>query len=275
MLLKETRSKEATLSRHFDFETIVVDTNELESKRVATITLNRPKVLNALNTQTLKEIVSCLKVLEEDKAVVVLTGNDKAFAAGADIKQMLEAQPSDQINDEREKLWQDFCAYPFPIVAAVNGFCLGGGHELAMACDLIIAGDNAKFGQPEINIGTTPGAGGTQRFTRTVGKARASYYALTGEMFDASEAVTMGLVAKVVPYHTTVVEAKLCAEKMAKKSPMAIRLIKEGINAAFNTPLNEGLKIERRNFYLTFSLEDQKEGMRAFLEKRQPNYKGQ
>lgn len=262
------------MSKSFEFENILVDTSELQEKRLASITLNRPQVLNALNTQTLKEIVRALKTLEEDQAVVVLTGNDKAFAAGADIKQMLEARPSDQINDEREKLWQDFCAYPFPIVAAVNGFCLGGGHELAMACDLIIAGDNAKFGQPEINIGTTPGAGGTQRFTRTVGKARASYYALTGEMFDADEALNMGLVAKVVPYRTTLVEAKLCAEKMAMKSPMALRLIKEGINASFNTTLQEGLKLERRNFYLTFSLEDQKEGMRAFLEKRAPNYKG-
>jgi enoyl-CoA hydratase len=262
------------LSNSFDFENILVDTSSLGESRMATITLNRPKVLNALNTQTLREIVAALKELEKNHAVVVLTGNDKAFAAGADIKQMLEARPSDQINDDREKLWKEFCSYPYPIVAAVNGFCLGGGHELAMACDLMIAGDNAKFGQPEINIGTTPGAGGTQRFTRTIGKAKASYYALTGEMFGADKALQMGLVAKVVPYRTTVVEAKLCASKMAKKSPMALRLIKEGINSAFNTTLDEGLKLERRNFYLTFSLEDQKEGMKAFLEKRQPNYKG-
>lgn len=263
------------MNSHFEFENILVDTDELSETGVVTITLNRPKVLNALDTLTLKEIVSALSGLRELSPIVVLTGNDKAFAAGADIKQMIEACPSDQINDEREKLWQDFTAYPFPIIAAVNGFCLGGGHELAMACDLIIAGDNAKFGQPEINIGTTPGAGGTQRFTRTVGKAKASYYALTGEMFDAISAEKMGLVAKVVPYRTTLVEAKECAKKMATKSPMALRLIKEGINAAFNTTLNEGLKLERRNFYLTFSLKDQKEGMQAFLEKRSPKYSGQ
>lgn len=260
---------------NFDFENILVDTSALELKRTVTITLNRPKVLNALNTQTLKEIVRALKTLEEQAPIIILTGNERAFAAGADIKQMLEAKPSDQIHDEREKLWQDFSAFSYPIIAAVNGFCLGGGHELAMACDLIIAGDNAKFGQPEINIGTTPGAGGTQRFTRTVGKARASYYALTGELFGADEALEMGLVAKVVPTRTTLKEAQITAEKMAAKSPLALRLIKEGINSSFNTTLQEGLKLERRNFYLTFSFEDQKEGMRAFIEKRQPEYKGQ
>lgn len=263
------------MNSHFDFENILVDTLDLSQSGVVTITLNRPKVLNALDTHTLREIVAALSGIKELSPIVVLTGNDKAFAAGADIKQMLAAKPSDQINDDREKLWTEFCSFPFPIIAAVNGFCLGGGHELAMACDLIIAGDNAKFGQPEINIGTTPGAGGTQRFTRTVGKAKASYYALTGEMFDAFAAEKMGLVAKVVPYRTTIVEAKECAKKMAQKSPMALRLIKEGINAAFNTTLNEGLKLERRNFYLTFSMDDQKEGMQAFLEKRPPKYTGQ
>ena len=256
----------------FDWENILVDTADLH-EGIVTITLNRPKVLNALNTQTLKEIVLTLKELQrrDDTRVVILTGNEKAFAAGADIAQMLAATPADQIKDEREGLWKEFTLFPLPIIAAVNGFCLGGGHELAMACDTIIAGDNALMGQPEVNLGITPGAGGTQRFTRTIGKARASYYALTGEMFSAHEALEMGLVAKAL---LDALDARETAKKMAKKSPMALRLIKESIQASFNTSLDEGLKLERRNFYLTFSMEDQKEGMRAFLEKRSPNYTG-
>lgn len=254
---------------------ILINTEELDSHGILLLTLNRPKVLNALNTETLREIVSALKEYKDKARVTIITGDDRAFAAGADIGQMLTQAPADQILDDREMIWKEFNNHPYPIIAAVNGFCLGGGHELAMACDLIIAGDNAKFGQPEINIGTTPGAGGTQRFTRTVGKAKASYYALTGEMFGAQQACDWGLVAKVVPTKTTIEEAKLAAKKMAQKSPLALRLIKEGIQASFNTSLDEGLKLERRNFYLTFSFQDQKEGMSAFLEKREPDYKGQ
>lgn len=258
-----------------NFENILIDNSELEAHGIITITLNRPKVLNALNTQTLKEIVSVLRDYRTRAKVTIITGQERAFAAGADIVQMLSQNPADQLTDERENLWKEFNQHPYPILAAVNGFCLGGGHELAMACDLIIAGDNAKFGQPEINIGTTPGAGGTQRFTRTIGKARASYYALTGEMFSADQALEMGLVAKVVPTKATLTETKEVAKKMAMKSPLALKLIKEGIQASFNTTLDEGLKLERRNFYLTFSFKDQKEGMSAFLEKRKPEYKGQ
>jgi enoyl-CoA hydratase len=239
------------------------------------IQLNRPKVLNALDTQTLQEVVIALEEFQNAGIkVVILTGNDKAFAAGADIKTMVSATVSDQINDQRERVWKDFNNINIPIIAAVNGFCLGGGNELAMACDFIIAGDNAKFGQPEINIATTPGAGGTQRLTRALGKSRASYYCLTGEMFSAQEALEWGLVAKVVPNRTLIQEAKVAAKKIAAKSPLASKLIKEGINASFSSTLEEGLKLERRNFYLTFGLEDQKEGMNAFLEKRDPNYKG-
>lgn len=256
-------------------ENILIDTSELDSQGILLLTLNRPKVLNALNTETLREIVSALKEYKEKAKVTIITGNEKAFAAGADIAQMMTQNPADQINDDREAIWKEFNSHPYPIIAAVNGFCLGGGHELAMACDLIIAGDNAKFGQPEINIGTTPGAGGTQRLTRTIGKARASYYAMTGEMFGADQAFSWGLVSKVVPSKTTIEEAKSAARKMAKKSPLALRLIKEGIQASFNTTLDEGLKLERRNFYLTFSFQDQKEGMNAFMEKRNPEYKGQ
>lgn len=247
----------------------------LPLESVGMIQLNRPKVLNALDTQTLQEVVIALEEFQNAGIkVVILTGNDKAFAAGADIKTMVSATVSDQINDQRERVWKDFNNINIPIIAAVNGFCLGGGNELAMACDFIIAGDNAKFGQPEINIATTPGAGGTQRLTRALGKSRASYYCLTGEMFSAQEALEWGLVAKVVPNRTLIQEAKVAAKKIAAKSPLASKLIKEGINASFSSTLEEGLKLERRNFYLTFGLEDQKEGMNAFLEKRDPNYKG-
>jgi len=255
------------------FENILTS---LPLESVGLIQLNRPTVLNALDTQTLHEVVTALDEFQSAGIrVVILTGNDKAFAAGADIKAMVEAKASDQIQDERENLWRRFNSTSIPIIAAVNGFCLGGGNELAMACDFIIAGDSARFGQPEINIATTPGAGGTQRLTRALGKSRASYYCLTGEMFSAQEALAWGLVAKVVPARTLIQEAKIAAKKIAEKAPLSARLIKEGINASFNSTLEEGLKLERRNFYLTFALEDQKEGMKAFLEKRKPHYKGQ
>ncbi len=255
------------------FENILTS---LPLESVGMIQLNRPKVLNALDTQTLHEIVLALEEYENAGIrVVILTGNDKAFAAGADIKAMVEAKVSDQINDLRERIWKRFNGISIPIIAAVNGFCLGGGNELAMACDFIIAGDSARFGQPEINIATTPGAGGTQRLTRALGKSRASYYCLTGEMFSAAEAYEWGLVAKIVPARTLIQEAKVTAKKIAAKAPLSTRLIKEGITASFNSTLEDGLKLERRNFYLTFALEDQKEGMNAFLEKREPNYKGE
>ena len=254
---------------------ILISDDLLNSHGILEITINRPKVLNSLDTETLREIVNTLHRHKDIAKVVVITGSEKSFSAGADISQMVNQGPVDQIKDDREFLWKEFNAYPFPIIAAVNGLCLGGGNELAMACDIIIAGDNARFGQPEINIGTTPGAGGTQRLTRAIGKARASYYALTGEMFSAEEAYQWGLVAKVVPYKTTLLEAKETAKKMALKSPLALKLVKEGIQTSFNTSLDEGLKLERRNFYLTFSFQDQKEGMNAFLEKRSPYYEGQ
>lgn len=254
------------------FENILTS---LPAEFVGKIQLNRPRLLNALDTQTLLEVAMALEEFESAGIrVVILTGNDKAFAAGADIKAMAQAKVSDQINDTRERVWKRFNNISIPVIAAVNGFCLGGGNELAMACDFIIAGDSAKFGQPEINIATTPGAGGTQRFTRALGKSKASYYALTGEMFSAEEAYEWGLVAKVVPSRTLLQEALVAAKKIAAKAPLSSRLIKEGINASFNTTLDEGLKLERRNFYLTFGLDDQKEGMNAFLEKRDPIYKG-
>lgn len=242
-------------------------------KGIGLIQLNRPKALNALNTETLQEIVETLESWD-DMNVVIITGNDKAFSAGADIKSMAAATPMDQFLDQREKLWKRFNLIKFPIIAAVNGFCLGGGHELAMSCDITIAGDKAKFGQPEINIGTVPGAGGTQRFTKAMGKSKAMYYALTGEMFTAEDAFKLNLVAKVVPSSTLLQETFVIAKRIAEKSPVASSLIKESINQSFEMSLSQGLMLERRNFYLTFASADQKEGMNAFLEKRSPEYKG-
>lgn len=244
----------------------------LEQEDILTITMNRPERLNALDTQTLKEIVECLESTKSK--VAILTGSDKAFAAGADIKQMVAASPIDQLSDEREQLWKRFQQTTFPVIAAVNGFCLGGGHELAMSCDIVIAGDNAKFGQPEVKIGTIPGAGGTQRLVRAVGKSKAMELCLTGDMFSAKQALSWQLVSKVVPYQTTVKETQELAKKMINKSPLALRLIKENINYAFDNHLSQGLSFERRQFYLTFASQDQKEGMQAFLEKRTPDYKG-
>lgn len=240
---------------------------------IGLIQLNRPQAMNALNTETLVEIVETLESWHGMKAVIV-TGNDKAFSAGADIKAMVSQTPMDQLLDQREKLWKRFSLIKYPIIAAVNGFCLGGGHELAMSCDIIIAGDKAKFGQPEINIGTIPGAGGTQRLTRTLGKSKAMYYALTGEMFSAAQAFQMDLVAKVVPTSTLLQETFEVTKRIAEKSPLAASLAKEAINQAYESHLSQGLMFERRNFYLTFASSDQKEGMNAFLEKRSPDYKG-
>jgi enoyl-CoA hydratase len=263
----EIRCKEVILSN------IIVTPSYRDHRGIGLIQLNRPNVLNALNTETLVDIVETLESWSDIRAVII-TGSDKAFSAGADIKKMAEASAMDQLLDQREKLWKRFSMIRYPIIAAVNGFCLGGGHELAMSCDLIIAGDKAKFGQPEINIGTVPGAGGTQRFTKAMGKSKAMYYALTGEMINAAEARELGLVAKVVPASTLMQETFVVAKRIASKSPVASSLIKESINQSFEMSLSQGLMLERRNFYLTFASDDQKEGMNAFLEKRTPDYKG-
>ncbi|MGI4993225.1 enoyl-CoA hydratase-related protein [Halobacteriovorax sp. GFR7] len=245
-------------------------------EHIALVKLNRPKVLNALSTDLMRELVDKLFALDDNPQVrvIILTGDDRAFAAGADIAQMVEATPIDQINDNRFRSWQQLAQITKPIIAAVNGFALGGGCELAMHCDFIIAGDSAKFGQPEIKIGTTPGAGGTQRLTRALGKSKAMMLAMTGEMFGAKEAMDWGLVAKVVPSTTLLQETFEMAKNIANKAPVAIKLIKESVNKAFEMSLSDGVDFERRNFYLTFASSDQKEGMRAFLEKRDPEYKG-
>ncbi len=258
------------------FENILVTKNYRDHQHVALIQLNRPKVLNALSTDLMRDVVEALYLLEDDKdvRVIILTGSDRAFAAGADIGQMMESTPIDQINDNRFRTWKQLSLFTKPIIAAVNGFALGGGCELAMACDFIIAGDSAKFGQPEIKIGTTPGAGGTQRLTRAIGKSKAMLAVLTGEPMDAFEAERAGLVAKVVPAETLMQETFEIAKVIANRAPVAVKLAKESVNIAFETSLREGMEYERRNFYLTFSSKDQKEGMRAFMEKREPKYEG-
>lgn len=241
---------------------------------VALIEINRPKVLNALNTETLKEIVLTLESLPKEIRAVMITGSEKAFSAGADLKKMVDENPVSMMSDERENLWKRFREIQLPTIAVVNGFCLGGGHELAMSCDMIIASDTAQFGQPEIGVGIMPGAGGTQRLTKALGKSKAMYYTLTGERFSAKEAYDWGLVSKVVPSKVLLQESFSVAKKITRNSPLAAKLIKESINASYETHLSEGLKLERRNFYLTFATQDQHEGMSAFLEKRKPVYKG-
>lgn len=255
---------------------IIVEKNWDNHPHIALVKLNRPKVLNALSTDLMNQLIDALFKLEDDKEVrvIVLTGDDRAFAAGADIAEMVEHTPVDKIMENRFRAWSQLPLIGKPIIAAVSGFALGGGCELAMTCDMIIAGDNAKFGQPEISIGAMPGAGGTQRLTRIIGKSKAMLMNLTGEMIDAKKAYDWGLVAKVVPAETLLQETFEIAKKIAAKAPVAVRLAKESINRAYETTLKEGMEFERRNFYLTFSSSDQKEGMRAFLEKREAKYTG-
>lgn len=257
-------------------ENILCEFPYKNNSHIALVTLNRPKVLNALSTDLMQELVDCFLKLDTNPEVrvIILTGSDKAFAAGADIAQMVSATPIDQINDQRFRTWEMLKLITKPVIAAVNGFALGGGCELAMSCDLIIAGEDAKFSQPEIKIGTIPGAGGTQRLTRAIGKSKAMMMVLTGEMIDAKTAYEWGLVAKVVPSITLLQETFELALKISERAPVAIRLAKEAVNKSYEMTLKDGMDFERRNFYLTFASLDQKEGMQAFLEKRSPSYKG-
>lgn len=259
-----------------EFKNIILTYPYSDNSHVALVALNRPKVLNALSTELMQELVDALLILDKNPEVrvVILTGNDRAFAAGADIAELLPATPVDQINDQRFRTWEMLKLITKPIIAAVNGFALGGGCELAMSADFIIAGDSARFGQPEIKIGTIPGAGGTQRLTRAIGKSKAMMMVLTGEMIDARTAYEWGLVAKVVPEKTLLDEAMILAQNIADKAPVAVRLAKEAVNKSYEMTLKDGMDFERRNFYLTFSSQDQKEGMRAFLDKRAPTYTG-
>jgi enoyl-CoA hydratase len=247
-----------------------------EEQRTALVRLNRPKQLNALNAAVMDELCATLEELDRDDAVraIVVTGNERAFAAGADIGEMADASAVDMLRSNRIGQWDRIRRIGKPVIAAVGGWCLGGGCELAMTLDLVIAGEGAKFGQPEINIGVIPGAGGTQRLTRAIGKSRAMEMILTGEPMDAREAERRGLVARVVPDELLVEDALALAAGIAEKSPVALRLAKEAVNAAFEMGLTDALAHERRLFYLLFASEDQKEGMAAFLEKRKPDFKG-
>lgn len=243
---------------------------------IALIELNRPKELNALNLELMGELRDALKQLDndEDVRVILLTGNEKAFAAGADIKQMADKSAVDMLVIDQFSTWDQIRKTKKPLIAAVSGFALGGGCELAMTCDMIIASETAKFGQPEIKIGVMPGAGGTQRLTKAIGKAKAMELVLTGRFLSAEEALAYKLVNKVVPVEMYLYEAVQLAREIAQMSPIATQLAKESVNRSFETHLDEGLHFERKNFYLAFASEDQAEGMQAFIEKRKPVYKG-
>jgi len=243
---------------------------------VGIVTLNRPAALNALNAALISELAAALDGLEDDAAIgaIILTGNEKAFAAGADVKEMVaKSYPEIYCEDFITRGWERVGQCRKPVIAAVAGFALGGGCEIAMMCDIVIAADTARFGQPEITIGTMPGMGGTQRLPRAVGKAKAMDWCLTGRMIDASEAERAGLVARIVPADRLEEEALAVAAQIASFSLPVVLKIKEAINRAYESSLAEGLLFERREFHATFSLDDQKEGMRAFVQKRKPEFK--
>jgi enoyl-CoA hydratase len=244
--------------------------------RVGIVKLNRPKQMNALNAKLMQELAAVLYELDGDEGIgaIVLTGSDKAFAAGADIAAMKDFGYMDAyLTDYITRDWEHIRRIRKPVIAAVAGYALGGGCEVAMMCDIVIAADNAKFGQPEINLGIMPGSGGTQRLPRFAGKAKAMDLCLTGRTMDAAEAERAGIVSRVVPLDRLMDEALAVAEKIAASSLPVVMMIKESINRAFETPLSEGVLFERRLFHSQFGLEDQKEGMAAFLEKRKPSFK--
>ena len=243
---------------------------------VSLIRLNRPKELNALSLELMDELVIAFRELDHDPDTrcIIITGNERAFAAGADIKQMAGKGPIEMNAIDQFSKWDAIKKTKTPVIAAVSGFALGGGCELTMLCDMIVASESAKFGQPEIKIGVMPGAGGTQRLTRAVGKAKAMEIVLTGRFMDAWEAEAAGLVNKVVPVELYLSEAIKLAESVASMPPVASQLAKEAVLKSFDTTLDDGLLFERKNFYLLFATEDQKEGMNAFVEKRKPEWKG-
>jgi enoyl-CoA hydratase len=254
------------------YETLIVETRGA----VGLVTLNRPKALNALNAALVAELSQALDAFEADPAIgaIVIAGGEKAFAAGADIKEMKDRDFADvYLADFITKDWERLAQCRKPTIAAVAGYALGGGCEIAMMCDMVLAADNAKFGQPEITLGTLPGAGGTQRLARALGKAKTMDLVLTGRMMDAAEAERSGLVARVLPAADLLAEALKTAEKIAAFSRPAVLMAKEAVNQAFETGLAEGLRFERRLFHASFATADQKEGMGAFAEKRSPQFR--
>ncbi|BBZ32135.1 enoyl-CoA hydratase [Mycolicibacterium confluentis] len=253
-----------------NWETIIVEREE----RVGLIMLNRPKALNALNSQVMNEVTAAAAEFDNDPGIgaIVLTGSEKAFAAGADIKEMADLSFADVFSSDFFAKWGEFAAVRTPTIAAVSGYALGGGCELAMMCDILIAADTAKFGQPEIKLGVLPGMGGSQRLTRAIGKAKAMDLILTGRNMDAEEAERAGLVSRIVPAADLLTEAKAVATTISQMSLSAARMAKEAVDRAFETTLTEGLLYERRLFHSAFATEDQTEGMRAFTEKRPPNF---
>jgi len=270
---RESFPTETTWHDSMAYETLIVETED----HVALIKLNRPEALNALNSQLLGELAEALKAAEENEKVrcIVITGSEKAFAAGADIKEMVEKSfvdmfMSDFFGSETDQLLK----MRKPVIAAVAGYALGGGCELAMMCDFIIAADNAKFGQPEINLGVVAGIGGTQRLTRFVGKSKSMEMHLTGRFMDADEAERSGLVSRVVPAKKLMDEAMAAAQKIAEKSLLTTMAVKEAVNRSYEMTLREGLLFERRLFHSLFATEDQSEGMNAFLEKREAQFRG-
>jgi enoyl-CoA hydratase len=255
-----------------DFKNVVVE----KDGAVAVVTLNRPQQLNALSYDLVKDLCLAMEELDrdDDVRVMIVSGGEKVFAAGADIKEMAERGPFDERIQERLEYRDRINEIAKPVIAAVSGFALGGGCELAMSCDIVIASETARFGQPEVNLGIIPGSGGTQRLTRAVGKYRAMELVLAGEFLSAADAERFGLVNRVVPVELLLDEAKSMARKIASKPALAIKAAKEAVLKSANTPLDEGLEFERKSFYLLFASEDRAEGMKAFLEKRKPLFKG-
>lgn len=243
---------------------------------VAILQLNRPQVMNALNLALVDELVARLKQLQDQEEIrcIILTGNERAFAAGGDIEEMDTISLAEIKKKNQFLPWDQMTRFTKPLIAAVQGYALGGGCELAMSCDMIIASDQAIFGQPEVNLGIMPGAGGTQRLTKALGKARAFELLLTGSYLSAQEAYERGLVTKIVPHGLVLEEAKRLARRIAEQPPLAVTLIKEAIYKALDTPTQQGMDFERNAFYMCFGTEDRLEGMQAFLEKRKPAFKG-
>jgi enoyl-CoA hydratase len=254
------------------YEHILVDIDA----PIATVTLNRPRVMNALSPDVIRELTTALAELDAEESVraVVLTGGPRVFAAGADIGDMADRGAVEQLRRDQTGRWLSLAGFSKPLIAAVNGYALGGGCELMLMCDLVVAGDSARLGQPEINLGIIPGAGGTQRWPRTAGKHAAMEVMLTGAPVTAQRAYELGIINKVVPSEMTIEVARRLARQLAEKPPLAARMAKEAVLKAFEAPLSEGLASERKSFYFLFASEDQKEGMHAFLEKRKGVFKG-